>query len=572
SLDRVSIVINYSDPNNILNFEVFNYSSEEFQELSPYLTSVTNNSRTFSFIKNRGSLEWLFDPSTRINHTILIKVMGTNSNPFNISINDFDIEFFYRDVNEYFVLGSRVIYRSSSGLVEYVRTSNSVSLSTIDMASIVAYAYLDNYNSYAGDINNFTIIIRNIGTSLAKNINVSIKIPGIIYDPSNFTIKNKHLTHNLAELPMSAEKQLTFSFYVPNSAVISQISINYSNSEIVQNKNSTILETHLNDVYYTAPIDYINRFPFVKTIEIFYGSLNVAPLINEELDLLIFVRITGLQGISVQNLTFSMGDQFGSLIPVNNTLLITPKIMYPGIALLNLTLKKAGWKGYYFSPINYFSALEKNTIQIASSSPIILGEIDFNMTKTVDKDQIMIGDLITVSITVINTGTICAKNLTINDAASFTGIDFSLISGRLIHTISTLQPGENITVSYQIQANTQALVKLKPAFIEYYYLREIREISNTLDVKIALPKLITISFVLGPSIASLLILVIFVWRSQRYKARKYELKRNELLLFKVSKSEAVLKVETTLRDKFKQISNEDKARNVDTDKGGAELI
>lgn len=574
SLDRVSILINYSDPNNILNFEFFNYSSEEYQELTPYLSSITNSSATFSFVKNRGTLEWLFDPNTGTNHTILLKLKGISNNPFNISINDFDVEYYYRDVNEYFVLGSRVIYRTTSGLVEYERTSNSVSLSTIDMASIVAYAYLDSYNSYAGEINNLTIIIRNVGTSLAKNINISIKIPGIIYDPINFTIESTYLTHTLFELPMSTERRLTFSFYVPNSAVISQISINYSNSEIVQNKNSTILETFLNDAYYTAPIDYLIRFPFVKTIEIFYGSINVAPTIDEEFDLLIFVRntfavsIAKLLDLSVQNLTFSLGDQFGSLIPANNSLLKTPPIMYPGIELLNLTLKKIGWKGYYFPSINYFTASERNTIQIASSKPIILGYMNFTIIKTVDKNQVEIGDLITVDITVINNGTICAKNVTVNDATSFTDIDFSLISGSLIYTIASLQPGESINISYQIKALTQTLVELKPAFIEYYYLKERRDISNTIEVKVAIPKLITISFVLGPTLASLLILIIFIWRTRRYKARKYEVQRNELMLFKISRSEAVLKVERTLRDKFNSISKDENTSNANSEERG----
>jgi len=87
-------------------------------------------------------------------------------------------------------------------------------------------------------------------------------------------------------------------------------------------------------------------------------------------------------------------------------------------------------------------------------------------------------------------------------------------------------------------------------------------------VKIAIPKLITISFVLLPTIASVLILIVFIWRTRRYRARKYELQRNELMLFKVSRSDAVLKVENTLRDKFKLISKEEKIKVSNTEEGG----
>jgi hypothetical protein len=112
------------------------------------------------------------------------------------------------------------------------------------------------------------------------------------------------------------------------------------------------------------------------------------------------------------------------------------------------------------------------------------------------------------------------------------------------------------------------LVKLKPAFIEYYYLEEKRASSNIIEVKIVIPKLIAISYVLGPILISLFILIIFIWRTRKYKAKKFEVQRNELLLFKVSRSETVLKVENTLRDRFNLISKEEKAKIMDIDKEG----
>ncbi|NHJ22396.1 MAG: DUF11 domain-containing protein, partial [Candidatus Lokiarchaeota archaeon] len=525
-------------------------------------------SRSFTFIKNRGTLEWLFDPNERINHTILLRLKGSSSNAFNISINDFDVEFLYRDVNEYLVLSSRVIYRSASGLVEYIRTSNSISLSTINMASIVAYARLDKYNSYAGEINNYSLVIKNIGSSFARNINISLAIPGIIYDPINFTIENDSLNYKLAELPATAESILKFSFFVPNSIIISNVTINYSNDEIVKNINSTTLKSHPNEIYVVAPIDYLDRFPFIKTIEISYNSSNLAPLINDELNLTISVKNTGPEGLNIQNITFSMSDQFGSLIPMNTSPLTIPKIMYNTSEILTLNLKKIEWRGYYYAPINFFNAPEQNTVQIASSKPIVMGYFNFLITKSVDKNQIEIEDSITVNITVVNIGNICAKNVTLNDATSFTGIEFSLISGSLIYTIPTIHPGEKVTFFYKIQAIRQTLVALKPAVIEYYYLVERKAVSNTIVVKIAIPKLIMISFVLGPALASLIALFIFIWQTRRYKARKYELQRNELTLFKVSKSEAVLKVENTLRDRLNLISKgKEKIKNEDNEGG-----
>ncbi|GAG82142.1 unnamed protein product, partial [marine sediment metagenome] len=108
-------------------------------------------------------------------------------------------------------------------------------------------------------------------------------------------------------------------------------------------------------------------------------------------------------------------------------------------------------------------------------------------------------------------------------STSFNKIEFDLISGSLIHTTLNILPGESITFSYKIQAKTQSLVELKPAFIEYYYLEGLKGLSNSIQVKVILPKFIRVSFVLGPTLISLSILIVFIWKTRRYKAKKYDL-------------------------------------------------
>jgi len=571
SLDRVSIIINFTDPSNVLEFEVFNFSTEEFQNMSAYLTSTVNNTSTFSFIKNQGTLEWLFDPTTRDNHTIILKIKGISTNLFNISINDLDVELYYRDVNEYKALGSRVFYTSLRGKVEYIRTSNSISLSTYNMASIVSYSYLTSYISKVGEINTFTLVFKNIGSDFAKNINISILIPGIIYDPINFIIEENYLKYNIAELAPYAEKQVSFSFYVPNTAVISSTNISYSTLEHVQNLNSTILETHPNQVCFSAPIDYLTRFPYIKTIEIYFNASNLAPSIGEELNLSVYVKNNGLEGFNIQNLVISMNDQFGDLARIDSEDLILAEIGFNETKSFNITLIKRDWKGYFYPSINYVEISEKNVVQIASSEPLILGRINFSIIKSVNKNQVEIGDIITVEINVKNVGTICAKNISINDIISFTEIEFNLISGILINTISCLQPGENITFSYKIQAITQAVLKLKSASIEYYYLLKSKDTSNLVEVKVVIPEVIQIFFILGPMLISLTVLTIFIWKTKKYKTKKYELQRNELMLFKVSGSSTVLKIENTLRDRFNSISKIQSEEIIEKENGGESI-
>ncbi|MHA1233485.1 MAG: DUF7507 domain-containing protein [Promethearchaeota archaeon] len=570
SLDSISIIVNYTDTNNALNFEVFNFSSEVFQDISPYLTTTINNTSTYTFIKNQGTLEWIFDPANRNNHSIILKIKGINSNKFNISINDLDIEFSYRDVNEYAVLGSRVLYTSLSGKVEYAKVSNTFSLSTYNMASITSYAYLSSYSSSTGEINNYTLVFSNIGSNTARNINISIMIPGIIHNPFNFTIEKDYLNYKILELAPNEKKQISFSFYIPNTATISNTTISYNNLEFIQNLNSKTLESHPNDVYFSAPIDYLSRNPYVRTIEIYCNSTTLAPDIDEIFNLSIYIKNIGFNGLMVPNLSLSFNDQYGNLAPIGEKNLVSPEILYNESIIFNISLKKVGWKGYYYPSVNFFSCLEENTVQIASSKPLILGFINFSILKSINRDQIEIGDIITVNITITNTGNICAKNITISDAIGFTNLEFELISGSLIYTATSLQPDEKISFSYKIQATKQALILLKPASIEYFYLQKVIETSNSIEVKIIIPEEIYVTVVVGPSLAALTALTIFTWKTKRYKAKKHELQRNELQLFKVSHSESVLKVEITLRDQLDSLSKE-QSRNKKSNEDRGEL-
>jgi len=154
-------------------------------------------------------------------------------------------------------------------------------------------------------------------------------------------------------------------------------------------------------VYFSAPIDYLSRNPYIRTIEIYYNSTTLTPDIDEKFNVSIYIKNTGFDGLIIPNLSLSFNDQYGDLALIGKINLVTPEIMYNKLISFNISVKKIGWKGYYYPSVNYFSCLEENSIQIASSKPLILGFINFSILKSVNRDQIEIGDIITVNITVI---------------------------------------------------------------------------------------------------------------------------------------------------------------------------
>jgi len=557
TLDRVSIVINFSASIAIdtSSFEIYNFTTEEYNDMSPFFTSSENETWTFSFLNDSIDFKWLFEPNSPNDYIIRMRIREIDALSFNISINDLDVEFSQRDVNIFEVMGSRVIFASSSGTQHEAR-SNSIILNTDEGASIRALASLSNYNSKPGEINNFTLKFKNIGTEVAYNINISILIPGIIYDKTNFTIEGNNLIYRVDILNPSEEKTISFSFYVPNSGFVNVESIEYKNPFFIQNENSSILTSSPNIVYFTAPIDYEARFPFIRTIDISYHSSNPAPNIGESFNLTIMIKNTSPISITIPEINLTMNDHYGHLTRIDNNTLSLSNITYNSNKTTYITLKKADWKGYYYPSIEIIDGSESRTIRISRSLPIVLGYIDFSIEKSINKDQVEIGDEIKVTVEIKNIGSICIKDVKLNDMTSFTQIEFSLTDGNLVNEIDCIFPGQTKTYKYTIKAKIQSSLTLDEAVLDYYYLTKQEDKSNDVDIKIISPRFIQSLFIGIPCAIAGIIIGAYYRNTRKYKLEKLELKRSEKELFSLTSSESILKIEHTLRERIRIISNE----------------
>jgi uncharacterized repeat protein (TIGR01451 family) len=571
TLEQVSFMVNINASINLesYNFEIFDFVDEEFKDMSPYLETNVNNTWTFSIINYNKSLDWLFYSLDPENYSAIFKIVCSNSEQFNISLNDLDIEFSNRDINFIDDSGSRVVYGSSSGYVQFERLSNSVPLSTYDAASIIANSYLENYSSGPGEINTYNINIKNIGSEIAKNITISMLIPGIIDNVNNFTLNNSNISYYLEELAPSEEITVDFSFYIPNSVSLSEISIIYHNPTNIEGGNSSKVVTFTNEVFVSASTNYNDIFPFVRTIEIDYDNAlelnNNPPTIGETFNFTITLKNTGPKGIHIPDLNISLNDQYGDLTRIDNFSFYFTNITHNESISFNITLKKNGWKGYYYPPINFIDSSESRTMQISTSSFELLGVINFSIIKSVDKDQIEIGDLITISIEVENTGTIVVENVRVNDIISYSQLDFSLIEGNLVNIINSLDPGEKISFNYTLRGQRQTLVNLNPTSIRFYHLHEKETISNIVTIKIITPKLNQFLYIGLPFLIVFLALIIYFWQIRKYRKKRRVFQRSEMHIFELSSRESVLKIENTLRDSLGNLVNRAKIRGINAE-------
>ncbi|NVM34096.1 MAG: hypothetical protein HWN81_00775 [Candidatus Lokiarchaeota archaeon] len=562
TLERVSIIINITNPDNLesLNFEIYDFNAEEYKDISPYLDSIINNTWTFSIVNNNESLDRLFYPLDNNNYTVLFRIICINSEQFNISVNDLDIEFSTRDLNFNEDSGSRVIYGSSTGYVQFERRSNSIPLNTFNAASIVAYSYLVDYNSKPGELNAYYINFKNIGSNFAENLSISLSIPGIIDNKNHFTLQNSNLSYFLKKLAPSEEKTLNFTFYVPNSISISEISIIYYNPESVQGGNSSKVMSLTNEVYISAAVDYEDFSPFVRTIEIYYNNsdtnlINNIPTIGDVFNLTVNIKNTSPNKFKIPDINVLMQDQYYDLRRIDNHSLYFEDIAYNERISFHISLKKTGWKGYFYPSINYIEGSESNSIQISNSLFKILGEINFSIIKSVNRDQIENGDAIIVNIEVENTGTIVVEDIKVNDIISYSQSDFSLLEGKLVNLIDSLEPNEKVNINYSLKAKRQALVSLKPASIKFYYLQENEESSNIIIIKVITPKIRQFYYVFLPILIVFAVLVVYNWQIRKYKKKKREFERSEMLIFELSSRETIFKVEHTLRERLSVLSN-----------------
>ncbi len=558
SLDRVSILINLTDQQNSLRLEIFNFSSGQFEDISSYFESQQNGTTRYSFIKNKGSLEWLFDSPSRINHTMVLRLIGSESSAFNISLNYLEVELSYRDINHYEASRSRVIYSTTSGEVQYVRYSNSISLSTYDMASIIAFAEISKYNTEIGEINTYTLHFKNVGSQIAHDLNISMLLPGIINDNINFSIYDNHLYFYLDELAPLEQQTIQMEFYTPNSATINSLRLEYNNTEKIENLDTRTIITRTNEVFYTARVDYGKTQPFLNTIQILFNPLINNPMIGEIFNISVEIKNTSPNRLNISKLSLNLKDNYGALRIIQNERHTITNIQYDEIYSYNITLKKLEWNGYYYPPINYFDSDNSRLIQISHSEPVILGSINLTITKNINKNQVEIGDILVVTLIVRNTGNICVKGLSLSDITSFTRINFALVEGKLINEIDLINPGENKTYSYAIKAMSQSLIKLNPSTIHLYYIHQVKVTSNAVEVKIIFPIHTQILFIGIPTALALLILAIYLYQSRRYNLKKYEIARNEELLFRMKGLDTILKVEKTLNDFFLNLSEDEK--------------
>jgi len=546
TLNRIALKFNLTNGFEDVELDIFNFTSERFINLGANLLSVNGSERTYGLTKYNNSIEDVFENPEQGEYTLIFRIRKQSDTSFNITIENIDIEFLRRDINP-IRLQSTVKYSSSSGNTRYIKYSNSITLSTGNMTSIVAYASLLDYNSNPGSLNTYKLKIKNIGTKIAQNITIDIPIPGIIKDPNKFNLKDNYLEYSQEYLTPGQQEEINFTYYVPNSAILREPRITYNNIKSLEKGNSTNLSSSPNNLFCVAPINYDNTFPYLRTIKLWLNSSTNGPAINDIFNISLNIKNLGPSELNISQLKITSNDKYGDLLRTSGEIMTFNNIAYNQIKSMNFSLKKTDWKGYLYPAINRLLNNESDTFQIYNSNPLIIGTIDFEITKSVNVHEVEIGDKIEVSIAIKNTGSICIKDLKIDDELSYSG-HFSLVSGRFIKIIDCLNPNEITYLNYSIRSTSETKTTLKGAIISYNYLYSSEIQSNSISIKIITPKLRQYLQIIIPSLIGLAMFGGFLYYTFIYKRKQLEAERKEIKILKQTSRDNIMSVETSLRE------------------------
>jgi hypothetical protein len=538
SLDQIGLECVFSSNLNLdmdtqFVLEFYNTSSMQFEVISNAVYSASSSN--IEFLTPSNIIDYI-DPDN--NYQSIFKLTFTTNSIQILSIEQILLQFYDRDLDLIEESPAVVAYSTFTGYNTYFIDSNPIPAVSDPSPILIAYADLEHYNSTPGMLNKYNLTIQNIGDLEAIDVNVTLKTPGIIKDPGNFTIINGYLIFNISTIHVDQKIQnLTFQFYTPNSNNLPLADIDYNHPITLLNSTEADFTTHPNDLFLSAPIDYKNYIPFVYTIKFSYASNftdasspgGVAPQEGDIFRLDLVVENTS--NITLSDINVSIPDNVVGLRRLDNESEFFSNIG-PNTSKISSTLiNKTQWNSLLFPNIDKFLSTQKFLIQIERNCPIILGYINFTIEKTFSDYDGTRKSIISVQINVTNTGNIHVHDLTVIDFAGYPKEGFSLMSGTPDRFISTLMPGEKFIYTYTLRMEKQGLFEITPALIQYDYIEKMNAYSSPFTVKVRNNWFVNALYVLLPTIIGGVVTGLVYWSKKRYDLEAAEFARREELMF-----------------------------------------
>ncbi|MHA1819776.1 MAG: BatD family protein [Promethearchaeota archaeon] len=534
---KTNLIGNANQIFNNFSIEFYNYSAGdygEFQAVPTRYLTITNTSIDFNAYIS--PLDYFNED---LNYTSVFKITIETPQPLEWDINCINLTIADRNITQIKLNSAIVSYSNFAGINKY-SIKSSDNLFTTDYAPMIQTKIsMDKNYGTPGEIRKFMLNLTNTGQISAANINITLPIPGKIYDPGNFTLVNNSLMFHISNMATATSmNNLYFKFYLPNSELISNIYIEYdSQNKIYQNKSDYNIK--LSQIFVSAPVNYNwnGKKPYLDVIKLNYTSdfpnadkpSGKAPEVDDNISVVLDVYNIGTTNIN--NLYIALPKYVPGLNVTSGDILYLSSLDSGLKGTLNFQLKKTDWQGYYLPGIFLISGNTSRTLRFANNRPLILGYINISIYKTFSDYDIERNNIVRVTINITNSGNLMIKNVTISDIEGFPAEGFDLINGTINFLIPQLRPGDSINYTYCLIAKKQGSFEINAASAKYYYLYKNIYMGNGFTIKIRNNWLQNGFYLLGPAIGGIILTILLYWWKHRYDIEAAEFDRREEIMF-----------------------------------------
>ncbi|MHA1733109.1 MAG: hypothetical protein ACTSU5_14270, partial [Promethearchaeota archaeon] len=212
----------YSGYNNITfgaagsSWAVWDWNQSQFVNFNWNTDMTEKNSSNAYFVNSGGDFI-----NEQDNYTVYLQMTIDADNFTRVAIDGLNMSLVQRGVHGVPLGPATFIFSSGYGLNRYHQKSNDILAGTNNLPSLIVQSDVNVTNCHPGDLVEYSLVVSNNGSRQAKNVSISIPVPGIIQDPGNFSVVGNYMVKNITEINASGlVSNLKFTFKVPNSILI----------------------------------------------------------------------------------------------------------------------------------------------------------------------------------------------------------------------------------------------------------------------------------------------------------------------------------------------------------------
>ncbi|MHA1682622.1 MAG: hypothetical protein ACTSUE_16915 [Promethearchaeota archaeon] len=484
------------------------------------------------------------------NNRVALQIRFNNNQSTLMSIDYMGMDYLEKNFTTYLVLPKTVSYTNITGKQSMKATSNSLYVGSYNTSALEVNQHLSSFKSTPGNVITYTVEITNRGTELARNVNISIPIPGIITDTMNFTLDDNSLENFTTTLAVNESITRQFQFSIPNSLLIPGAIVRYDN-DTTMNATRADFTIRANGNHIKAPVDFSAPAYMPHLIQVNTSMVldnpGTTPQLNDEFNVTLVVNVTNKPtSMTSIHVTIPITQLFSISGSENVTITLAGSSGTAG-----KTIQKISLDGYLLPPLNVGDNDMDSAMRHVPQQPMPLGTMAFTLNKVIMKSNgevmgatfsIKRNDELVVNVTMVNTGNLpigIAENLDpnmqqgfiIEDRYGFNQSGFISLTGGLSKANITLNPGENVSFSYLLVARRVGKYELGSIAKEYYFLRRIVVKSQSYSVTIKeKPGLVAAYLGLSLGITALLAIISIMTKKKQKRAYD-EFKRTDKVLY-----------------------------------------